>query len=126
MMYDFVHDVLFLSAVGASKHGDAASALHAALADPARPVPLRGLVFDARLSTSIAQRTSGQIRGIAEAIASNAVALGGRVALIGESDLTFGLLRIGDAYMQCAGLDSRVFRDASDAAEWLAASSGED
>lgn len=120
VLYDFVHDVLFLSAVGPSNHGDGAAALDAALGDPDRPSVLRGVVLDATLSATVMRRTYVEMRDGASDFAKRADAFGGRVALIGESDIAFGVLRIGDAHLQSAGVDSRVFRNAADAAKWLA------
>ena len=43
-----------------------------------------------------------------------------RRAAIAPTDLAFGLARIFAAYAECHGQEVEVFRDASDADEWLA------
>ena len=119
-MTDFVGELLLLTAVGNSQHGDVAAAVAAAIAAPDRPV-LRGVLFDGRLSTSLATRTSVQIRAVADDLTRLASHFGARIALVATNDLAYGLLRIGDAHMQGAGLDSCVFRTPTDALAWLIA-----
>ena len=118
VMYDFLDDVLFLSLVGASAHGDSVAAVKAALTERER-TPLRGIIVDSRLSSSIGDRTPSQVRAIADELGAIGDGFGRRIALIGATDLSFGVLRMGEAHMQNAGLDARTFRHEAEAIRWI-------
>ena len=119
VVYAFANGILRLTLSGASSHGDIAAAINAALNDAARP-PLRGLLLDARGSTTASKRTSAQIRSIANELARNASDFGGRLALLASSDVVYGLMRMGEVWFQAGGeVFSRVFRDEGEAVAWL-------
>jgi hypothetical protein len=118
--YDFTNGVLRLTMEGASSPADVVAAMQAAIADDARP-ELRGLLLDARGSTTAAKRSSAEIRLIAEEVARRADDFGGRLALLANSDVVYGLMRMGEVWVQAEGrVRSRVFRDEAEALAWLA------
>ena len=118
--YVFEDGILRLTLSGASEPGDVAAVMSAALEDDSRPA-LRGLLFDARGSTSAAKRTSGEVRAIAGELARRAEDFGGRLALVAPSDVVYGLMRMGEVWFQSGGdAFSRVFRDEAEALSWLA------
>ncbi|NUO65304.1 MAG: hypothetical protein HOQ11_03255 [Gemmatimonadaceae bacterium] len=118
--YDFTNGVLRLTTEGASAPADVAAAMDAAIADDACPA-LRGLLLDARGSTTAARRSSLEIRAIAENVASQADRFGGRLALLAQTDVVYGLMRMGEVWVQAGGrVRSRVFRDEGEALAWLA------
>lgn len=118
--YDFTNGVLRLTMEGASSPADVAAAMDAAIADDARP-ELHGLLLDARASTTASKRSSAEIRLIAEDVARQADHFGGRLALLAKTDVVYGLMRMGEVWVQAGGrVSSRVFRDESEALAWLA------
>lgn len=117
--YDFTRGVLRLTMQGASSPGEVTAMIDAALQDERRPT-LRGLLLDARESTTAAKRSSAQIRGLAEEVARRAAEFGGRLALLAKSDVVYGLMRMGEVWVQASGkVQSRVFRDEDEALAWL-------
>ena len=118
--YDFTEGVLRLTMQGASSPADVTAMIDAALRDERRPA-LRGLLLDARESTTAAKRSSAQIRGLAEEVERRGAEFGGRLALLATSDIVYGLMRMGEVWVQASGkVQSRVFRDEEEALAWLA------
>lgn len=117
--YAIQNGILRLTLSGASAPGDLAAAVSAALDDQGRPM-LRGMLLDARGSTSAARRTTAEIRAIAGDLAHHAEDFGGRLALLATSDVVYGLMRMGEVWFQAGGdAFSRVFRDEGEAMAWL-------
>lgn len=83
------------------------------------PRPL-ALLIDVSRSTSLPQRTPTEMREMAGFLAGHADTIGGRVAVVADSDVSFGLIRIGSAHGEDSGLLTHVFRTVPEALEWLA------
>lgn len=98
-------------------YGDAAvdALFRAVLADPAfRP----GL--DLLVEVPVGRNPSAEaIRERAKLLAELSPRLGRRLALVVERDVDFGLGRMFGSFVDEAGLDVRVFRDAAEAEAWL-------
>ncbi|MBM3290445.1 MAG: hypothetical protein FJY92_09860 [Candidatus Hydrogenedentes bacterium] len=79
------------------------------------------LLFDIRESTE--NRSSGELRGIAEIIAAHRSILTGRCALVVASPLYYGLGRVFAVFMEGFGLTVTVVHSGPDALAWLRADS---
>lgn len=104
-------------AVGAYPLSELEDTVRAALASPHRPA-LRGAVFDARESAVIESRTTAEVRDAAALIAGLSEEFGRRVALIGQTDVQYGLMRVLAAWADDATFEVDVFRDPAEAFTW--------
>ena len=116
--HSFREGVLTIAAVGVYEPRDLVQAFLAAMNDPACPRPV-AMMFDVSRSESLATRSTGEIRKMAEFAGSYADRIGGRLAVVAASDVHFGLSRIGAARSESIGVDAQVFRTAADALKWL-------
>ena len=99
--------------------------IRSTLTDALRTVPagvLRGILFDVSQSASLRRRDARAVRAMASFLAHVALQQRLRIALVGATDLAFGLMRLGAADLESAGVTAYVFRTEADAARWLAAS----
>ena len=76
-------------------------------------------VFDVSRSESLPQRTSAQIIDVARYLGPHAEKIGRRCAVVASDDVHYGLSRMGSAYCEEVGVETRVFRVMADALEWL-------
>jgi hypothetical protein len=118
--YEFDGAIVALRLTGNYETADVRAALRRALDDPRCP-HAAGLLFDIRGSRSIAQRTANEVRAMAQFIAGHAERFGRRLALLADTDASFGLMRLGAVTVEQQGVETSVFRDAADAEEWLGA-----
>ena len=116
--YEFDENILVLRMVGDYVPADIRAALSAALQDDARPA-LTGLLFDVSASTSLGARSSRDVRSMAALLSHLAPQFGGRLALLGTTDLQYGQMRLGSVDVEAAGVDVWPFRDRSEALRWL-------
>jgi hypothetical protein len=86
--------------------------------DPSCP-PTVKLLVDVTRSVSLATRSTEEIRRVAEALAPYTERVGGRCAVVAQSDVHFGLSRLGSVYSESVGVKVEVFRDVGEAMEWL-------
>ena len=117
--YEFDHRILALRLTGRYETGDVRTALRAALDDP-RSLDAVGLLFDVRDSRSLAGRSADEVRAMAQFIATHADRFHRRLALLADSDATFGLMRLGAVTVEQQGVETSVFRKLTDAEQWLA------
>jgi hypothetical protein len=61
----------------------------------------------------------GDIRTVAECIARGRTRFGARLGMVAPSDLAFGMMRQGSAFIEDQGVNAEVFRDYVSALEWL-------
>ena len=73
------------------------------------------VLFDLRESAE--RRTADEIRGIADVVKGET--LSGRLALVADEDLYYGLSRMFESYAEYAGFDCLVFREYDPALDWL-------
>ena len=67
----------------------------------------------------MATRPAEDIRRVAEFVGPYKDRVGGRCAVVAESDVHFGLSRLGAVYGEGVGVDAQVFRNVEDAVHWL-------
>jgi hypothetical protein len=121
--YELDSPTIIVSLEGIYETAEVRAAVLAAVADP-RAAGATGLLFDVRHSASIASRTAAEVRAMADFLAVTAEQFGRRLALVADSDAAFGLMRLGSVAVEQKGVDTRVFRDISDAEGWLSARPG--
>jgi len=86
--------------------------------DSSVPIPYREL-YDARASLGY-DASSADLRSLGlQSIGFGERFVGGRVAMIADQDLAFGLGRMFEAYTQKSRFEFRVFRDPDKARAWL-------
>jgi hypothetical protein len=81
--------------------------------------PAVGLLLDLSASESFRGRSSDDLRGIATFLSSRRALFGARLATVGRSDLSYGLLRMGTVFVSQHGIETEVFRSREEAVAWL-------
>jgi hypothetical protein len=110
--------LLRLDLIGTTEPEDVIRRFEAALADP-RATEKVDLLLDTTRSDSMAGRTPGEIRIVAEALKPYAERVQGRCAVVAAKDIHFGLSRMGSVYTELIGVDAGVFRTEAEAISWL-------
>ena len=111
-------DVLQLSLEGHYQPTDIIDAFLSALADKRCPEQV-SLLLDTTRSQSLDTRSSREIRHVAQYLGPYRKRIRGRCAVLVDTDLHFGLSRMGSAYSESVGVDARVFRSRAEALDWL-------
>ena len=111
-------DLLELSLVGRYAPTDIIDAFLSALSDRRCPQQIH-LLLDTTQSESLKERTPREVRHVAQYLGPYRKRIRGRCAVVAETDLQFGLSRMGSAYSDSVGVDARVFRSKDEALEWL-------
>lgn len=86
------------------------------------PAPSAGLLLDLSESESFRARSSDALRLVADFLALRRDRFASHLATVGTSDLTYGLLRMGEVFASEHGLVSQTFRTRDEALDWLVAS----
>jgi len=94
----------------------------AGLADPECPRKI-ALLLDTTRSESLETRSPSEIRGVAEFLEPYVKRIG-RCAVVAQSDVHFGMGRMGTAYSENVGVVARVFREPEEALAWLGVEPG--
>lgn len=118
--HEFEGQILTLRMTGEYVPADIRSALALALREP-RVEPIHGMLFDVSDSSAIARRSTQEIRAMAAFLAHNGPSFGGRLALVAVTDISYGLMRVGGADVESAGVTVRAFRKVDEAKAWLGA-----
>lgn len=116
--YSFGPGLLRLSFEGENQIAVADAILDEALSDPScpdRPVVL----LDFRRSISVSGRSSGEVREGVSLFLSRREQFTNRFAIVTQSQLQFGLMRMASAYSDTPGTEVRVFQDEAPALVWL-------
>ncbi|HEX8848949.1 MAG TPA: hypothetical protein VF761_05420 [Gemmatimonadaceae bacterium] len=115
--YEFVGDVLVISASGVYPADDVTRAFGRALADPARPV-IRALLYDVRDSEVVGTRSTPEVRAAVAFFRDLGPRVGNRVALLATADVGYGVMRMVAGWADAAGIEAAVFRNHGDAIAW--------
>jgi hypothetical protein len=95
----------------------ALEAIEAALDESDEPVT--GLLLDLSESASFRGRSTDGLRKVVQFLATRRDRFSSRLATVGESDLAFGLLRMGMVFASDQGITNEAFRVREDALAWL-------
>ena len=112
--------LLRMSLVGTYEPEDIIRQFEAALTE-APPSEKIALLVDTTRSEVLGTRSPGQIRFVAQALASYSERIGGRCAIVATEDIHFGLSRMGSVYSESVGVETEVFRTEEEALVWLGA-----
>jgi len=111
-------DLVQLSLEGHYQPEDIIEAFLSALADPRCPEEF-SLLLDTTRSQSLDTRSPQQIRQVAEYLGPYRKRIRGRCAVVVDTDLHYGLGRMGSAYSESVGVDAWVFRSRAEALHFL-------
>ena len=116
--YRFDDRIVVLELIGQYTMDEIRATILNSLADSGRPANSY-LLIDLGRSRSIHDRTSDEIRSMANFIGTLGERFNNRIALVGPSDFTFGLARMGSVGSEERGIQSEVFRSVAEARKWL-------
>lgn len=116
--YAFEGKVFRMDAEGVYPSQELIDTFDRALADPRFPRDARFLL-DVTRSESLADRTVDELRKVVDHFGSRAGRVGRRCALVAESAVHYGLMRMAAAFSEGYGVETRVFRTKEEAVEWL-------
>ena len=97
---------------------DIQKALLQGLADLGTQRPI-GLLFDVSPFKSLRTRTAADVVAMGYFLAQHGDSFSRRVALVGLDDFPFAMMRMGHVTLEREGITSEVFREESNAREWL-------
>jgi hypothetical protein len=117
--YRFVENILRLDLVGVYPPDDIFNAFDRALEDPRFPPKSARFLIDVTRSESLADRSVDDLRRIAEYFASRSGRLGRRCAILAESAVHFGLMRMAVVFAEMSNVEARVFKVEDEALLWL-------
>jgi hypothetical protein len=118
LRYSFDEAIAVIHMSGEYSTVELRDAVLRALSDPACP-PKPGLLCDLRGSESIKGRNADDVQGMARFLASLRSRLGGRVAMLVDSNVAFGMMRLGASAIPEEGLKGQIFRELPAARAWL-------
>ena len=116
--FDIRDRIIALQMIGIYEPTDVQTALLAALDDP-RSASAIGLLFNVSRSESLKERSAPDVTAMGYFLAGHSNRFGRRLALVGDADFTFGMMRIGSVVVNRQGVTSEVFRDEAAARKWL-------
>lgn len=115
--YGFDGNVLMVRMIAEYEPADIRRAITAALIER-QAEPPDGILFDVRASTVLRRRAAAEIRAMAAFLAHVARDRALRVALVAETDLAYGLRRLGAADIASVDVATMTFRDEDAAMAW--------
>ena len=117
--YSFTGNILRMDFEGTYPSDAIIEAFEAALADPAFPTVDTRLLLNVNLSESLADRSVEDLRRVAEYFAQRAERVGRRCAIVAESAVHFGLMRMAVVFAEMYDAEARVFKSEDEAVLWL-------
>jgi hypothetical protein len=117
IVFGFVAGIVTIRLAGQYLVADAKTAIRMVL--PGDTYELRGTVLDLRESQSVRTRTRAELEAIGTFFAELRQNLGGRLALVVNDQLAYGLTRVVAAWAGINGLPVRAFFDEASAVAWL-------
>jgi hypothetical protein len=116
--FDIRDHIIALKMIGTYETTDIQTALLEALDDP-RSAGAIGLLFNVSRSESLKERTAPDVTAMGYFLAGHSDRFSRRLALVGDEDFTFGMMRLGNVVVGGQGVTSEVFRDEAMARKWL-------
>jgi len=118
VVYAFEGNVFRMNLEGVYPPQEIIDAFDRAMADPRFPKNARFLM-DVTQSKSLAGRTVDELHRVVDHFGPRAGKVGHRCALVAESAVHFGLMRMAAVFTETYGVDTRVFKTVEGAVEWL-------
>lgn len=116
--YRFDSTIIAIQATGEYSIEDLRAAIINSMKDPHHRDNF-SLLIDLTNSLSIFKRSLEEIKTMAHFVASLADHYNRRIALVGNKDLTYGMMRMSTAGSEEIGITSEVFRTHAEARSWL-------
>jgi len=116
--YRFDSKIVIMEMVGEYSIDELRTTILNALADPERPAS-SFLLMNMTESKSIYNRSSDDVRAMANFVGSLGKRFNNRIAFVAPGDLPYGLARMGSAGAEDLGIEARVFRAFDEARKWL-------
>lgn len=88
---------------------------------PSPDARARGLLIDLTQSFSIGTRSAADVRSICEWWGTQAARFGGRMALLADGMVGYGMARLASVTLDSCGITVDVFRDEAEAKRWVSA-----
>lgn len=117
--YRFVENILRMDLVGVYPADAILDAFDRALEDPRFPAENARFLIDVTCSESLADRSVDDLRRVSEYFAKGAGRLGSRCAILAESAVHFGLMRMAVVFYEMNSVEARVFKGEKEAVLWL-------
>ena len=92
--------------------------LQEALADPDYPDEAK-LILDVSKSQSLSERSTSDIRNMANYLSSRSGNFSGICAIVAGESLHFGLMRMASVFAESKGMRTSVFKSKKEALDWL-------
>jgi hypothetical protein len=116
--YTFQGSIVRMDFVGVYLSQDIIDAFDKLLADPDFPDNAR-LLFDVTRSESLAARPADDLRRVVEYCGQKVERRGRRCAVLAESDVHFGLIRMAIVFAEAFDAEVMVFKVEDEALQWL-------
>lgn len=119
VIYRFDTNIVVLEMVGECSMEELRQSILNPINDPQFPTQ-SCLMTNLTESQSINKRSTEEVRAMAQHIASMGERFSNRIALVAQSDLPYGLMRMSSVGSEERGVKSAVFRTIEEAGRWLA------
>ena len=116
--YRFDSSIVVIEMVDEYSVDDIRTTILNSLADSSRE-PNSCLLIDLSKSRSISERSSEDVKMMANIVASLGGRFNNKIALVAPDDLMYGLMRMSSAGAEERGIRSEVFRRYEEARKWL-------
>ena len=116
--YRFDSNIVVVEMIGEYSLDDLRATILNSLADSERPAS-SFLLMNMTESKSIYNRSSDDVRAMANFVGSLGKRFNNRIAFVAPDDLPYGLMRMGSAGAEDLGIAARVFRAIDEARKWL-------
>lgn len=116
--YEISGDLLYVTFEGSTETKEILDMLERAFADPALPHECR-LLLDVSGSASLQERSSNNVHMLTMYVGRWVERLHGRMAVLAEGPVQYGMVRMASGYATSSGLDIQVFKTREEALAWL-------
>jgi hypothetical protein len=116
--YEFKSNLFVMTLAGISPVDEVIDTFDQALVDSSFPENARFLM-DVSASESLADRTVDELRHVVDHFSARAGRVGNRCALVAQSPVLFGMMRMAMVFSEMHGVNTSVFKSVDEAAEWL-------
>lgn len=117
VLADYTAELITLRLIGEYSVEELREAFYAALPTP--DAVSGGLLIDVTQSVSIRTRPSGDVRGMSRWWAARRQIFHGRLAMVADGTVEFGMTRLAELEADSYGLTVAVFRDVAEARAWI-------
>jgi hypothetical protein len=116
--YEFKSNLFVMTLDGVCPMDELFDTFDRALEDSAFPENARFLM-DVSASESLADRTVEELRQVVDHFSARAERIGNRCALVAQSPVLFGMMRMAMVFSEMHGVNTSVFKSVDEAADWL-------